>query len=183
MIIDFGFGLSQLSGSEDLLITLLGKIRAEYIDCEQKFLTLFENQQWEEAKVIAHTLKGVSGNLGCTALHQATKAMDDELKNTHAKPSVFDEFVTALNATLEQIKLVEQAGTVEIEATVINNDGSINTDSKQELIDLLNDNAFISPDTLDEHLLNLNVSDQDKRDIEQYINILDYTKALDILTR
>lgn len=185
MIIDFGFGLSQLSGSEDLLITLLGKIKKEYAECDQTLETLFEHSDWEAAKILAHTLKGVSGNLGCIALHNASKSLDDSLKHENKKPDKFDVFCSVLHATMKQITLVEQAGTVaDIAKSNASSDSNYNSpEAKQSLIDLLNENAFISPEVLDEYLQKIELPKEEKAQIEQSINLLNYHQAIQLLTR
>jgi HPt (histidine-containing phosphotransfer) domain-containing protein len=185
MIIDFGFGLSQLSGSEDLLITLLGKLKKEYNECDQTLEILFEHSDWEAARMLVHTLKGVSGNLGCVALHNASKSLDDSLKHENKKPDEFDVFCDALHATIKQITLVEQAGTiVDIAKNNASSDSHHNApDAKQSLIDLLNENAFISPEGLDEYMQKIELPKEEKAQIEQSINLLNYRQAIQLLTR
>ena len=180
MQIDFEFGLSQLSGNEALLIKLLSKIRVEYADCEARLQAMFANEQWEDAKVLVHTLKGVSGNLGCVALHQATKIVDNELKHDTGIPSSINRLYTTLNETLNKIAEVEQTG------SIASTNQSVPTEcgaeaAKNDLVSLLNDNAFIAPDVFSEKLSALELEDSKKTALEQYINTLDYQRALELL--
>lgn len=181
MIIDFGFGLSQLSGSEDLLINLLGKIKKEYAECDQTLRAMFEQAEWENARILTHTLKGVSGNLGCVALHLASKSLDDSLKQENKEPKEFEAFCAVLKQTINQITLVEQAGTVDI--NISNNDVSASSEAKQSLVDLLNENVFITPEVLNEYLQQIDMPEQEKNQIEQSINLLNYSQAIERLTR
>ena len=180
MQIDFEFGLSQLSGNEALLIKLLGKIRTEYSDCQTRLTNMFANHQWEDAKVLVHTLKGVSGNLGCTALHKATEVVDEELKFSSQEPASISRLYTALDATLETIAQVESTGSIKTVSSEEKNPCSVNT-ARQDLLSLLSDNAFIPPDVLSSALQSLDMTEDEKSLLEQHINTLDYNKAMELL--
>lgn len=176
MLIDYAFGLSQLSGNEALLIKLFGKISSEYRDTPQKLTEMFERGQWEDAKILVHTLKGVSGNLGCTALHKITKEIDAELKESQSVPIPIEELYSVLNDTIAKIDEIESLG----EIPKASAQGS-NQDAKKELIDMLESNAFISPSDASRLLKEIALGPTQKQELETCITTLDYKRALEIL--
>ena len=78
---DTQFAINQFSGNKFLLVQILEKFIKEY----QYFDTLITEQLQQEdlqsVKKQLHTLKGVSGNLGMKALHQASKNFEESLAN------------------------------------------------------------------------------------------------------
>lgn len=175
MVVDFGFGLSQLSGDESLLIMLLAKIKTEYSDCDNKLKTMFDNKEWDQAKVLIHTLKGVAGNLGCKQLYTSAKQMEDELKSVNACPSVFPKFADTLHATMALIQKAEDAGTVEI------GDDEEPSNEIKELVSMLESNAYISRDKLVDLLAATRYDDDTKQQLTLAIDTLDYAFALELL--
>ncbi|MBO1255991.1 Hpt domain-containing protein [Alteromonas sp. 5E99-2] len=175
MVVDFGFGLSQLSGDESLLIMLLAKIKTEYSNCDNKLKEMFDNEQWEDAKTLIHTLKGVAGNLGCKQLYATSKQMEDELKLTLSCPNSFPIFVNVLNDTTALIQQAEKAGTVEIafEKKLISD--------VTELVCILKQNIYISHDEIAKLLATIQYNDEKKQQLTLAIDTLNYALALELL--
>ena len=69
-------------------------------------LTAMENEDEEAALLAAHTLKGVSLNLGFTNLYEASSQLTQALKNEHTtkgKEEMLDEVKTAYEKTISAI--------------------------------------------------------------------------------
>ncbi len=98
--INLEFGLSQLSGNKTLFLRLLQKFADEYQQASDKLQSMVDNQQWQEARLYAHTIKGVASNLGFTRLHLACKETEAELKADAAAPVSLPELKTAMDETL-----------------------------------------------------------------------------------
>jgi len=71
-VVDIDFGMSQLSGNKKLLFTLLGKFTDEYRSLDADLQAHVAKGDFNKAYSIVHTLKGVTGNLGLFALHNAS---------------------------------------------------------------------------------------------------------------
>lgn len=98
--INLAFGLSQLSGNKTLFLRLLQKFADEYQQASDKLQSMVDNQEWQEARLYTHTIKGVASNLGFTRLHLACKETEAELKADAAVPASLPELKTAMDETL-----------------------------------------------------------------------------------
>lgn len=72
--------LTMLAGDENTLIRLLNGFKDKYQNENQNITELLLANQIDEAQKRLHTLKGSSGNLGITPLHQACVELDNQLK-------------------------------------------------------------------------------------------------------
>ncbi len=84
-----GFNLEQaldrLSGDQTLLLRLLRQILRDFQpdDWSTRFDTACQAGDWDGAVRVAHTLRGVAGNLSATRLHAAATALENELVDHH----------------------------------------------------------------------------------------------------
>ena len=175
-LIDLEFGISQLSGNKALLLTLLGKFSDEYRQTDDKMQEYFSQRDFTAARTHIHTLKGVAGNLGLNALFQASKVLDDALKQADAVPEQYPAFVVILSDTLDAIARLDDstspADTTSDEA---------DTAAKAALINALKASEFIPQTQLDDWL-NAIYSDASVREtVRGHIDELDYQSALNIL--
>ena len=98
--INLEFGLSQLSGNKTLFLRMMQKFADEYQHSSDKLQSMVDNQAWQEARLYAHTIKGVASNLGFTRLHMACKETEAELKADAAAPASLPELKAAMDETL-----------------------------------------------------------------------------------
>jgi HPt (histidine-containing phosphotransfer) domain-containing protein len=68
--------LGRLMNNKNLYKKLLDKFAAGYSDYEGKVLDAFNGGNFEEAVQLSHTMKGLAGNLGATALQEASLALE-----------------------------------------------------------------------------------------------------------
>lgn len=174
-LIDMDFGLSQLSGNRDLYITLLGKFSDEYRELNDKLQLMMQRGEFESAYTLMHTLKGVTANLGLTALHHASKQVEIAIRGKQALPEDYSGFVIILDRTLTQIDALS-APPEAPSAT------SADSPARAELLAALNANEFIPQSKLDGYLQALNLSEQQQRSLAGAIDELDYQQAIAILT-
>ena len=180
-IIDLKFGLSQLSGNQDLLVKLLTKFHAQYADLPETLDTLIDDGEVSKVVDIIHTVKGVSGNLGLNALHLAARYLESMLSNKSDKNAqivslerrtALAEFTSVLTKTSAEIALLSQQNSP-IKTVQKNN--------LNELKDLLLRNEYIPQDKLNHYLGQSNLDESQKNHISQAIEELDYPKALTLL--
>jgi two-component system sensor histidine kinase/response regulator len=95
-------GLRRVLGKKSLYLSMLRK----FID-GQKFVTTqindaLEDSNWQTAERFAHTLKGVSGNIGAVNLQQMAEKLESAIKDheTREKIDLLLEILTRLLETL-----------------------------------------------------------------------------------
>ena len=175
-LIDLEFGISQLSGNKALLLTLLGKFSDEYRQTDDKMQEYFSQRDFTAARTHIHTLKGVAGNLGLSALFHASKALDEALKQADDVPEQYPAFVVILSDTLDAIARVSDS-----ETTTNSPSGETDIAAKAALINALKANEFIPQTQLDDWL-NAIYSDASVREtVRGHIDELDYQSALTVL--
>lgn len=77
---DMDSGLRRVGGNRELYLKLLLKVRQEYADAAEKIHDLIENNQMEETRHLAHSIKGVAGNLGAEALQSVSLEVEMRCK-------------------------------------------------------------------------------------------------------
>ena len=74
--LDVGQGLRRVIGSIPLYLSLLRKFVSGQRDVPDQILQALDQRDWEQAEILAHTLKGVAGNIGATGLQQLATELD-----------------------------------------------------------------------------------------------------------
>ncbi|RUP25697.1 MAG: response regulator, partial [Curvibacter sp.] len=97
--LDVGQGLRRVIGSIPLYLSLLRKFVSGQRDVPDQILQALDQRDWERAEILAHTLKGVTGNIGATGLqHLATEL--DALVSERADPDAALELTGRLKVQL-----------------------------------------------------------------------------------
>ena len=171
-IIDLDFGIEQLSGNKQLFVELLCRFRDQYQGSYAHIMALKAERQDEEARIHAHTVKGVCANLGLLLLNNASRQLEQAFKQGSSATSCLNHYDQALKATLEEIKRLETQQIDEHQG----NDSALET-----LKTMLDNNQFIAPDTLTELLAELNLNDDTRKKLLKAIDDLEYPEALTLL--
>jgi len=98
---DMDSGLRRVGGNRELYRKLLIKVRQDYADAVEKIRDLIENNQMEEARLFAHSIKGVAGNLGAEALQSASLDVEMCLKEGTAPDDALVERFAREMATIQ----------------------------------------------------------------------------------
>ncbi|MEI6286297.1 MAG: response regulator [Bacillota bacterium] len=85
-------GLARLAGNTQLYRKLL-KSFVGYNDFCADIAAALDNGNFEIAERLAHTLKGVAGNIGATAVFQSGSRLDEEIRRQPLERSVVDEWL------------------------------------------------------------------------------------------
>ncbi|MDD5708494.1 MAG: response regulator, partial [Kiritimatiellae bacterium] len=113
--LDMTTGLRRVLGKKPFYVMMLRKFIAGQKSTATDILTALENNDWVTAERLAHTLKGVSGNIGATGLQQLAEKLEAALKERQPRAAVDDRLdglkrpLEYLLAQLEQ-KLPEEQG-------------------------------------------------------------------------
>ena len=97
--LDVGQGLRRVIGSIPLYLSLLRKFVSGQRDVPDQILQALDQRDWERAEILAHTLKGVAGNIGATGLQQLATELD-ELVSERLDPDAALELTGRLKSQL-----------------------------------------------------------------------------------
>ncbi len=197
--INLEFGLSQLSGNKTLFLRLLQKFADEYQQASDKLQSMVDDQQWQEARLYTHTIKGVASNLGFTRLHLASKETEAELKADATVPASLPELKAAMDETLVLLaKLQANPALLDNPQTALSpsSDASVdedmspsattaegagNTAAPDAFIRALEQSEFIAQDQLDNWLEQTTSDTALQQTLRDAIDELDYDSALALL--
>ena len=160
-VVDIDFGMSQLSGNKKLLFTLLGKFTDEYRSLDADLQAHVAKGDFNEAYSLVHTLKGVTGNLGLFALHNASKPVESGFRNDKRVAEQYPAFIAVLDETIAAVDALIK----EPEVTA-----SAPAPAKAS--------EFIAQDKLDEWLDALALPQEKRSAIIDAVDELDYEEAI-----
>jgi signal transduction histidine kinase/CheY-like chemotaxis protein len=98
-------GLNRVAGNRRLYRDLLGQFAAKQRDAAAQISTAFESGDLKLAERIAHTVKGVAGNLGITEVQSAAQRLEKLLRDGEGTIStVLPEFASVMDAQVQEIE-------------------------------------------------------------------------------
>ncbi|QJR79922.1 Hpt domain-containing protein [Alteromonas pelagimontana] len=176
-LVDLDFGLSQLGGNKSLLLTLLQKFAREYEQTPAKLEACFTQQDWQQARRYIHTLKGVSGNMGCTSLHNCCLELENALENNSVS-APYNNFLAVLQQTFTVINKLS----ADIPAAAPPPEKvAFDPDARIALMEALKRGQFVSQQQLTDWLA-ASINDSDKRQaVKDAVNEFDYQTAIALL--
>jgi two-component system, sensor histidine kinase and response regulator len=155
--IDIKDGLKRMNGNTKLFFGLLEKFYYGQLNIDTQITDAIEKKDKELSVRLAHTTKGVAGNLGAKRLSSASGKIESYLKNdeTEGFDVLYSEFQTALKEVLNEISSWLKPAKEDI-TTTDNREVDRNKFNKLlvELNDLLEQNDFDSSNKIDE-IMNL----------------------------
>jgi HPt (histidine-containing phosphotransfer) domain-containing protein len=174
-IFDSKFATNQFSGNQSLLVKILGKFIYQYQDFDALITEYLHQQNFEAAKQQVHTIKGVSGNLGMKALHNACNQLEMKLNN-QVTDYTLKEFLQVFKQTLTLVQSYSTENAVE-EMSIMSHKKT----EKTQLIAALKRNEFISESKMYNYTKTLNLSADKLNQLKQAIQDLDYPIAIELL--
>lgn len=101
---DMETALAHLGGSKVLYDTLICGFYNQYNHVDEDIKKLLETGNQEDARLLAHSIKGLSGNLGATELVEKSKILEAAIEmDIDTKASHLKDFSKALKEVLEEI--------------------------------------------------------------------------------
>jgi two-component system sensor histidine kinase/response regulator len=79
--VDIGKGLKVLNGRIDIYLRLLRQYGADHADDMARLREQISAGNWDEARRLAHTLKGSSANLGATGVQGLAAKLEEAIKD------------------------------------------------------------------------------------------------------
>jgi len=98
----------RLGGNTNLYLKLVKKFLSESSDNAEKIKSLLEEEKIAEAKVEAHTMKSVAGNLGAEDLSEIAKQLDINLKSggDESTQEILEQYTGHMHTAVESFKKV-----------------------------------------------------------------------------
>lgn len=176
-VLDIDFGMSQLSGNRELLFKLLRKFANEYRTLDADLQALVAKHAFNDAYSLVHTLKGVTGNLGLCALHEASKPIESGFRNEQQVAEEYPSFLSVLNQTLSEVDSLVNS-TEEVASSSQPSNAAAAQHARKQLMTALKASEFIAQETLDEWLDALALTDAKRTAIIDAVEELDYEEAI-----
>lgn len=98
--LDAASGLRRAAGMTGIYLKLLRQFATDYADADSKLVAMLSASQGQEAERYAHTLKGLAGTLGVSALQECAAIIEDALKQQQSVPP---DALTAMTAALQPL--------------------------------------------------------------------------------
>ena len=109
--INVSAGLAITQGNMALYRKLLIKFRANYAEFSTEFQSAQKSDDTEAGIRLAHTLKGVAGNIGATQIQEAARALEQASLNGQADiEELLQHVVTALEPVINNLAVLDKAG-------------------------------------------------------------------------
>ncbi|NTV13896.1 MAG: response regulator [Desulfobulbaceae bacterium] len=100
--LDMANGLRRVLGKKSLYLSMLRKFVAGQKSTPAEILKALADKEWETAERLAHTLKGVYGNIGATALQHQAEDLEAAIKAGRSR-QVVDELLDKLRKPLADL--------------------------------------------------------------------------------
>jgi PAS domain S-box-containing protein len=98
--IDVAEGLNRVAGNKRLYRSLLEQFAAKYADGDTQIVEALKGGEREGAERLAHTLKGIAGNIGIGPVHAAAAKIEKSIRDGDAS---VDALIGDLHAVLEPL--------------------------------------------------------------------------------
>jgi len=188
-------GLERVGGDHKVYLSILHKFCDRHSEDSRKIIDAVRKFDYREAEIIAHTLKGVAGNIGAEKVFESAKRIDvllkDKINDSEAcDVNVFSTQIEILlnRLDLETSDLIEKIIESENISKEQKKDGIVNMSDPEKarellekLYDLLEDDDSEAQDCLDELMT---VSDiAELNDISEMIADYEFDGALELLKK
>ena len=185
--IDVLDGLIRIGGSPKAYLKLLRTFVNNNEAFKSHLVNAMENNDWEKAVRMAHTLKGVSGNIGAMALSASCLGLETQLRKENRDMLSIDECLENTQTVLQQIITDVTRALAEIKPPEPPKIQKADTNALRGVIGKLQ-TAFTECDTQSSEILTElegMVSDPDLvltvAEIRKWIDGFEYEKALELL--
>ena len=107
--INLDLALEQLGGSIKLYGTVVKGFWEKYSHVDQMIQDLIDQGSMEEARRLAHSIKGLCGNLGATKLRERALELEMAIRDNLDTVTPMKAFAQSLSLTKQDIKAILEA--------------------------------------------------------------------------
>jgi two-component system sensor histidine kinase/response regulator len=177
--LDVTDGLRRVLGKKSLYLSMLRKFVAGQKSATAEIRKALSNNDWDTAERLAHTLKGVSGNIAATGLQRLAEKLEAAIRERQSRKAVedsLDELKMPLEMLIDQL---EQALPKELDRTVVTVDREKLKVVCDQLAALLADNDAEGADFFNVNIDLLSAAfPHHYRQIEDGVRLFDFEAAL-----
>jgi CheY-like chemotaxis protein len=189
--LDMANGLRRVLGKKPLYLSMLRKFVAGQKSVIEEILKALEDNLWDTAERIVHTLKGVAGNIGATSLQHLAENLETAIKERCPREEVdaqldglkkqLDYFIVQLEQKLpkEPIKAATTVDQDKVKAVCTRLEALL-TDDDAEAADVLNANANLLMAAFPNHYRKI---DDGIRSFDFEAALVELRSAIETLTR
>ncbi len=177
-LIDVEGGLSRVGGNKSLFEKLITKFKDAGIKHYTDIQAEVDKGDWETATRVAHTLKGVAGNLGITGVFEAAKLVEFECKQEDLKEDSYRILQVEVDKVLDDLAQMAPEKETTDEETLVQI-GDIQ-DKLNQLKDLLEDDDAEAKTIIDE-IGSVDGFQKEFREMKEFVEAYDFDEALEIL--
>jgi two-component system, sensor histidine kinase and response regulator len=178
--LDTQLGLRRVMGNQQLYLNLLRKFASGQHDCVNQIRHALQDRDRTLAERLAHTLKGVAGNIGASALQTQAAALEQAIREQTESSQQLSELEPALARLCHQLTAALDTG-----RKVDTEDNAIHIDIHpilDRLAHLLAEDDSEALDVLDEHQSQLQQSAPERlRKLDEAIRNFEFEQALEIV--
>jgi CheY-like chemotaxis protein len=142
--ININDGIRRVANNKKLYLKLLRDFKQNYATFIEKLSNTVKRKNIEESVRAAHTLKGVSGNIGATDLQKSAERMEHLLKtdNMDNFGAALAELNLKLNSVLKSLEAISEKEEVQPTTEAADFDKELFLNLLRESIELLKDDDF-----------------------------------------
>ena len=101
--INVAWGLKRVGSNRKLFNKLLNEFHQDHHNDLQRLQQAFDNDQLDDAKLIIHTIKGVSGNIGAQKLQQHSEELEQSIQSNSAITEALSHFSQSFTALMTEL--------------------------------------------------------------------------------
>ncbi|MGL1890950.1 MAG: response regulator [Spirochaetaceae bacterium] len=105
--INTNLGLKNVNGNKKLYLNIIKKFREEYSNILSEIEDAVKVENFELAVRLAHTVKGVAGNIGASELQKKAEVVESTIKEEIDDKKVLEEFGNTLLDLIKELKSLE----------------------------------------------------------------------------
>jgi PAS domain S-box-containing protein len=180
--LDVAASMDRLQGNKQLYMNLLSRFSEHYQDFDQQLDEALDSADTEPAVRLAHTVKGLAGNIGATALEGIASTAENDLKDNSCSEEILDSLRSQVrNLVLQLTEFNEEKAPPETESTF---DTARAIQLLQQLHPMLEEYDAAVGDFLSQHSASLDTPALSKelKLLAKAISDYDYEQAMQQLT-
>jgi len=149
--LDSELGLRRVSGKIALYETILRKYISSQTTVVDELRAAVTQQNFELAKRLAHTTKGVSGNIGATEVQGIAAEIEADLDENVDPVAILDKLAVLQSALVPLLQSLAVCLPKEAKAVAVNVDAEKLAELRTQLTDFLKDDDSQAADLFEEH--------------------------------
>ncbi len=178
-------GLSRIAGNKKLYLKLLHQFVEQHTESAEYIRHSLNNNEFEKAELLAHSLKGTAGNIGADAVYRSASELESALQDqtsTAVLENIVEIFSRELGALLTELR--DKLPLAQSSTPTISTPTEVDMDALHNCIKTLlpllksRDGEAIELFETNEPLLRATLDETDFKELKSYFDQFAFEKAL-----